>query len=77
MINLLVRLISVLLILSLIVLDAIYNLANLIKDDQPGKADSCIDAACRLIPFQLKHGITLGSNLNSLNRPFQRLSDSP
>ena len=53
--------------------DTLYNLANLIKDDQPEKADRLYRQSLRVNPDSASTWHNLGVNLNALNRPLEAI----
>ena len=54
--------------------DTVYNLANLIKDDQPEKADQLYRRSLEINPSSAPTWHNLGANLNSLNRPQEAIA---
>tara|TARA_B100000674_G_scaffold496476_1_gene526796 strand:- start:466 stop:2082 length:1617 start_codon:yes stop_codon:yes gene_type:complete len=53
--------------------DTLYNFANLIKDDQPEKADRLYRQSLRVNPDCASTWHNLGVNLNALNRPLEAI----
>ena len=54
--------------------DTLYNLANLIKDDQPEEADLLYRRSLAINPHSASTWHNLGVNLNALNRPFDAIA---
>ena len=53
--------------------DTLYNLANLIKDDQPEEADQLYRRSLAINPDSASTWHNYGVNLNSLNRPLEAI----
>ena len=54
--------------------DTLYNLANLIKDDQPEDADQLYRRSLVINPFSSSTWHNFGVNLNALNRPLDAVA---
>ena len=54
--------------------DTLYNLANLIKEDQPEKADELYRRSLGINPFSAPIWHNYGVNLNALNRPLDAIT---
>ena len=53
--------------------DTLYNLANLIKDDQPEEAEHLYRSSLAINPNSASTWHNLGVNLNTLNRPLEAI----
>ena len=54
--------------------DTLYNLANLIKDDQPEEADKLYKRSLTINPYSASTWHNYGVNLTALNRPLEAIS---